>query len=277
MKIECNVIKDLLPLYLDDCCSDESKYLVNEHLAECEICKDSYNHMKVSINDESIDISTNSEKHDEIVIKNGIKRLRRIWLLSIALVLILAILSLLTINEVKGEGRCFTNIYDIYKCKQFLNAVENQKFEKAFKYLDIKSTYKDESHLFPDKTDINQYRKIAKTYFVQDNQLLVKSGFKLTKSEFSTAYKADYGWCIELRIFAKNESGIKVYIGKLQFVCNQNGIFPLTCLAKDSNMNESSDINNFMGAINDWHAEAYDNLTGSNQFEPIKENEAWRK
>lgn len=39
MKIPCKVIKDLLPLYTDDVCSDESRQLIVEHLLECEDCR----------------------------------------------------------------------------------------------------------------------------------------------------------------------------------------------------------------------------------------------
>ncbi len=38
MKLNCNVIRDLLPLYADQICSEESRELVEEHLAECEDC-----------------------------------------------------------------------------------------------------------------------------------------------------------------------------------------------------------------------------------------------
>ena len=39
-KISCNVTKDLLSGYLDETCSGESKELVEEHLSECETCRD---------------------------------------------------------------------------------------------------------------------------------------------------------------------------------------------------------------------------------------------
>lgn len=35
----CEVIRDLMPLYLDECCSDKSRLLVEEHLAECSACR----------------------------------------------------------------------------------------------------------------------------------------------------------------------------------------------------------------------------------------------
>ena len=38
MKINCNIIRDLLPLYADQICSNESRELVDEHLTECKDC-----------------------------------------------------------------------------------------------------------------------------------------------------------------------------------------------------------------------------------------------
>lgn len=37
MKISCDVIKDLLPLYIDDILSNDSKNLVDEHIEECDL------------------------------------------------------------------------------------------------------------------------------------------------------------------------------------------------------------------------------------------------
>lgn len=38
MKLNCNVIRDLLPLYVDQVCSSESRQLVDEHLTQCVDC-----------------------------------------------------------------------------------------------------------------------------------------------------------------------------------------------------------------------------------------------
>ncbi len=39
MKISCEIIKDLLPLYHDGVCSEDSKKAVEEHLLQCENCQ----------------------------------------------------------------------------------------------------------------------------------------------------------------------------------------------------------------------------------------------
>ena len=39
MKINCEVIGDLLPLYAENMASKKSRELVEEHIATCESCK----------------------------------------------------------------------------------------------------------------------------------------------------------------------------------------------------------------------------------------------
>ena len=39
MKLECDVIRDLLPLYAEKLASPASSALVEQHLAECEACR----------------------------------------------------------------------------------------------------------------------------------------------------------------------------------------------------------------------------------------------
>lgn len=39
MKLSCNVIRDLLPLYRDGVCADETRALVEEHLEDCVSCR----------------------------------------------------------------------------------------------------------------------------------------------------------------------------------------------------------------------------------------------
>lgn len=37
--MNCNIIKDLIPLYIDGCCSKESEKIVSEHIKCCDDCK----------------------------------------------------------------------------------------------------------------------------------------------------------------------------------------------------------------------------------------------
>ena len=44
--MDCNIIRDLIPLYVDECCTQESIDLVQEHLTNCKACQRVYSAMK---------------------------------------------------------------------------------------------------------------------------------------------------------------------------------------------------------------------------------------
>ena len=46
MTYPCGIIRDLLPLYIDNVCNEESKQAVENHLSECEKCRNYYESMK---------------------------------------------------------------------------------------------------------------------------------------------------------------------------------------------------------------------------------------
>lgn len=47
--MKCKIICDLLPMYIDDVCSDETKELVEQHLDTCSGCRQEYEKMKTEI------------------------------------------------------------------------------------------------------------------------------------------------------------------------------------------------------------------------------------
>ena len=81
-KLPCKVIEDLCPLYVDDVCSDESKNIIEEHILECENCKAKLYAMRqnLSINPPII--------KENITEKKLFKKVKRIWIISMVIVLI---------------------------------------------------------------------------------------------------------------------------------------------------------------------------------------------
>ena len=49
MKHNCEVVRDLLPLYHDGVCSKKSREMVEEHLTECEACKKELEEIKKEV------------------------------------------------------------------------------------------------------------------------------------------------------------------------------------------------------------------------------------
>ena len=46
MKLTCEIVEDLLPLYLDDSCSADSRSAIEEHLKECSSCREKFQRMQ---------------------------------------------------------------------------------------------------------------------------------------------------------------------------------------------------------------------------------------
>ena len=71
MKYDCDVIRDLLPLYADKACSEKSREMVEEHLKECPDCRNMVSMLLNTIIEESL----TTEK--ESVIDYGLRQFKR--------------------------------------------------------------------------------------------------------------------------------------------------------------------------------------------------------
>lgn len=84
-KISCDIIRDLLPLYLDEVVSDDTRELVEEHLETCDSCKKEADILKRNI---ALPTNRNIKLSDSRVLKKLRNRLLRkkviVSILSIA-------------------------------------------------------------------------------------------------------------------------------------------------------------------------------------------------
>ena len=99
MKTDCNVIRDLLPLYADEVCSAESRSLVDEHLAECPACTEEL----ARIRESEIESHLSAEKED--VLRYQKKKMGRKSAAVgtvIAWVLMIPVVICLFINRIQG-------------------------------------------------------------------------------------------------------------------------------------------------------------------------------
>ena len=46
--MNCEIIKDLIPLYIDGCCSEESRKIVDEHIGSCKKCQQLFDDMSTA-------------------------------------------------------------------------------------------------------------------------------------------------------------------------------------------------------------------------------------
>lgn len=113
MRIKCDVINDLLPLYVDDVLSDASRELVDEHIKDCENCRKTLENMSGKV---SIPVSPELRKDDTKPIK-GLKKIVTKWKMLTVLIAVFAMLAVLFLGfmyinakqvEIPYDGSNFT-------------------------------------------------------------------------------------------------------------------------------------------------------------------------
>lgn len=99
--IPCDIIRDLLPLYVDDVCSEQSKKMVEEHISWCQDCQHYYESLQKELpqitlpEDDSGSVSQESLQIDVRFIKNIRKKITERQLIfggivAVALLFVLA-------------------------------------------------------------------------------------------------------------------------------------------------------------------------------------------
>ena len=106
MKIHCNIAKDLMPLYIDDVLSEESKAAVEEHLTGCEDCREYYRRMHGS------DLPESEAEAEEVLGRldeaERLKRLKRKMLLK-RIITIAATAAVVILIIIAGDILIFHN------------------------------------------------------------------------------------------------------------------------------------------------------------------------
>ncbi len=115
MNKDCEIIRDLLPLYVDDVCSTGTKELVEKHLKNCNECQ------KILKNMEKDEHNINSDEKESI--KSFNNKIKRNKTKAVVISLIIFVIGMLLIKY-------------IYSCILF-----NHIINKAHKFSDIDNMY----------------------------------------------------------------------------------------------------------------------------------------
>lgn len=192
MKQSCNVIKDLLILYEDDVCSEDSRNVVEEHLKECEKCSNYFQKLKST--DEVISQEIKEElSKDNKAIKRGFKKIRRRWILSMIAVFMLipAIgIGILAYHEKHDDGVAFTNWDDIYRTMKYLGYIEDKEFEKAAEMVD----FSNHEYTLVDSVKhmtVEEYQEYMKERFIKKLQEYDELGIYIDNISYDSSYRQE--------------------------------------------------------------------------------------
>lgn len=135
MTYSCGIIRDLLPLYIDGVCNGESTQAVEEHLSQCEKCKNYYEQIKTGNDFCSIKYDNSEDIKMANSLKNiKIKIAKRRMIASIASVLAVIVIffaAISVLKNIKCDIGCDDNISVTANTPDSLKPVQDQMYLSA--------------------------------------------------------------------------------------------------------------------------------------------------
>lgn len=172
MKMQCEIIRDLIPLMEDDVCSEQSKKAVLEHIEECKECRRLYGtaqiHPEFVLNVEEIVTKE--------VLDKGFKKIKRRWLAATFAILLVVPILYLSWGQYYGRGLAFTNINELVIARAFLNDLEKEDYEAAFYHLNLEPMKERWIGEWFEEEKLENIERDAKRVFCESAKLLKNVG-----------------------------------------------------------------------------------------------------
>lgn len=136
MNIDCNIIRDLLPSYVDKLTSDESNAAIEEHIRRCPMCKEILEDMKKSANNAETQVEEIDylKKHKRKARKNTIVTA----IILIALFAIVLVELLAHLIPLQGVTKSDLNDFSLYPVME----VSLEQFKETADIDDNKAVYR---------------------------------------------------------------------------------------------------------------------------------------
>jgi len=135
--MECNIVRDLLPLYMDDLCSDETAKLLEEHLKECVNCRQMLESLKKELD---LNVQKEDWERELLPLKKIHAKLRRksgfIILWSLLAVFLLCATLLLTYGQISKQTISFEILYEMCRMQRIGEEFAKGNIEPLYEILD---------------------------------------------------------------------------------------------------------------------------------------------
>ena len=253
--MDCKIIQDLLPLYADSCCSEETNRAVEEHLKTCADCRTILRGMHEEI---CVPDLTFEEVSASQTVKKGFKQLRRRLLASLLAVVVLIVTVRIGWNQFRGEGLCPTNLNEYRICTAFLRELVQDDYEGAYRYFDIDDIRRDWAKWAFDDEKMDALEENGLTMFLESSTALKAEG--LTDFHYLHAYRTEgsyrfffsvtVGQTTDTLQLLVNDQGIESILGG-------NGYLPAPDALTQMSMWREYLWRDYSGCYFDWEARTY--------------------
>lgn len=230
MKINCEIVQDLLPLYEDGICSKSSRAAVEAHLKECTACRGQRESAQM-LPEGSITLEP-----EEVRAVDGLKKVRRRWGISLIAVLLLIPAIILSVNQALGRGIALENLDEIRTAKKFVAHLQKGEYKEAARMHDFTVMYKDirDALSWTVEDYSRQFEKVeigGKNWYL-DTQMAENFQGGTTPYSFwhSIVYNHHYGVLIPeeaLQMVAESEPGLLTRVTEGIYDCENGMTFRL--------------------------------------------------
>lgn len=192
MKMSCKIVEDMLPMYHDKVCSEETALLVEEHIRQCCHCEQ----ILFKLRD---DIVTKENKIDDSLplrkIRKSYQKLRLGWLIAIVSILVLVPIAFMYgshLNTHSGYTVEYTKEEALADANEFMSCLTKGDYNKAYSYWDLSGEKMDliEGGAF-EEADLIHFEEDGLRKFCQGGETLASMG-GISAFEFVAISDAGY-------------------------------------------------------------------------------------
>lgn len=117
--ISCDVIRDLIPLYIDDICSEQSKRLIEDHIDDCENCRKALECARTNISSDQSEITPDEQVGPE----NPFVKVKRKHRICVAVAIVVTIF-IMTVFWLLVENVGYLNQH-VFENSSFTVSIDN--------------------------------------------------------------------------------------------------------------------------------------------------------
>lgn len=187
MNKDCEVIKDLLPLYVDDVCSTETKEFVEKHLKSCNECQKIFETMEKDENNKNSEEKESIKNFNNKIKRNKVKAVViSLIIFVIGILLIKYIYSCILFNHIINRAHKFSDSDNMY-IQKMENSLGDEVFVTKEYYKDGKfkvvyATYRNDGIelLYTKYTSVDSDESV---FIYPDNRAIIQKGQKIFNTE----------------------------------------------------------------------------------------------
>lgn len=187
MNKDCEIVRDMIPLYIDDVCSNGTKELVKKHLENCNECQEIFQTMRKNEKNENSNEKESLKSFNNKIKKNKIKAIViSLIVFVIVIILIKYIYSCILFNYIINKAQKFSKSNNMY-----IQSMENSLGDEVFvakeyykngKFKVVYATYRNDGieMLYTKYTSVDSDESI---FIYPDNRAVIQKGQKIFNTE----------------------------------------------------------------------------------------------